>query len=142
IHDRVHGRLREAAGPFPAGTPYSAHDPELLRWVHATLLDALPRAYELYVGPLTLAEKEQYCREATGMAPLLGAAADSFPASLAELRAYMDGMLASGQIVVTPTARALARELLHPPMPRVAAPGLWLARLPAVGLLHPAVRRG
>jgi len=29
IHDRVHGRLLQTAGIFPAGTPYSAHDPAL-----------------------------------------------------------------------------------------------------------------
>src|SRR5207248_3344392 len=97
--------------------------------------------YELYVGPLTRAEKEQYCREATGMAPLLGAPAGLFPDSLAALDRYMDEMLASGRIVVTPTARALAREMFRPPLPGAAAPGLWLARLPAVGLLPPSIRR-
>src|SRR6476469_5070217 len=39
IHDQVHGTLSEALGPFPAGTRYSARDPELLLWVHATLVD-------------------------------------------------------------------------------------------------------
>jgi uncharacterized protein (DUF2236 family) len=141
IHDRVNGRLREAAGIFPAGTPYSAHDPELLRWVHATLLAVLPRAYELYVGPLTRAEKEQYCREATGMAPLLGAPAGFFPDSLAALDAYMGETVAAGHIAVTQTARALAREVLYPPLSGVAAPGLWLSRLPAVGLLPASIRR-
>jgi uncharacterized protein (DUF2236 family) len=141
VHDRVHGRLEAAAGPFPAGTPYSAHDPHLLRWVHATLLDVLPRAYELYVGPLSAEEKERYCREATGLGPLLGAPEGFFPASPTELRAYMDGMRASGQIVVTPAARSLARELLFPPLPRLAEPGLWLSRLPAIGLLPPSIRR-
>jgi uncharacterized protein (DUF2236 family) len=38
IHDRVRGRIRET-GAGAAG-PYSAHDPELQRWVHATLLDS------------------------------------------------------------------------------------------------------
>lgn len=141
IHDRVNGRLAEAAGPFPAGTPYSAHDPELLRWVHATLLVVLPRAYELYVGPLTAAEKDTYCREATGMEALLGAPAGYFPESWAALERYVDAMLASGQIVVTPRARALAREVLYPPMPRGLGGGLWLARLPAVGLLPASIRR-
>ncbi|HEY3111944.1 MAG TPA: oxygenase MpaB family protein, partial [Chloroflexota bacterium] len=141
IHDRVNGRLREPAGAFPAGTPYSARDPELLRWVQATLLAVLPRAYELYVGPLTRAEKEQYCREATGMGPLLGAPEGFFPDSLAALHGYMDAMVASGRIVVTPTARALAREVLYPPLPWLAGPGLWLAGLPAVGLLPAPIRR-
>src|SRR2546428_3358008 len=40
IHDRVHGRLAQAAGAFAPGTPYSAHDPALLAWVHVTLIDS------------------------------------------------------------------------------------------------------
>ncbi|MFI5268191.1 MAG: oxygenase MpaB family protein, partial [Chloroflexota bacterium] len=35
IHDYVHGRLERQEGSFAAGTWYTAHDPELLRWVHA-----------------------------------------------------------------------------------------------------------
>src|SRR5207302_9296561 len=35
-HHRVHGKLRERAGVFPAGTDYSAEDRALLRWVYAT----------------------------------------------------------------------------------------------------------
>ena len=39
IHRRVHGRLRAAVGPFPAGGPYSAEGPALLLWVQATLVE-------------------------------------------------------------------------------------------------------
>jgi uncharacterized protein (DUF2236 family) len=53
IHRRVHGQLTIGTGRFPAGTPYSAEDPDLLLWVHATLLDSIPRIYELIVAPLT-----------------------------------------------------------------------------------------
>src|SRR5262249_44359694 len=53
IHDRVHGTLPVAAGSFPAGARYSAHDPALLAWVHATLVDSFLLTYELFVGPLT-----------------------------------------------------------------------------------------
>jgi uncharacterized protein (DUF2236 family) len=60
IHRGVPGRLPEAAGIFPAGTVYSARDPHLLRWVHATLLDSFLLTYELYVGPLTPADKNGY----------------------------------------------------------------------------------
>jgi uncharacterized protein (DUF2236 family) len=140
IHDRVNGRLDDSAGPFRAGATYSAHDPELLRWVHATMLDVFPRTYELFVGPLSFAEKERYCAEATGMAPLLGVPDGYFPASTAELRAYMDRMLASGRIVPSETARVLAREILCPPLPRAARPALWLGQLPALGLLPPPIR--
>ena len=141
IHDRVNGRLPEPRGPFPAGAGYSAHDPELLAWVHATLLDVLPRTYELYVGPLTPEERDRYCREATRIGPLLGIPDDRLPTSVAELRAYMARMLDGGPIAVTPVARKLAGELLHPPAPPGAGALLWLSRLPAVGLLPPAVRR-
>jgi hypothetical protein len=30
IHRRVHGELRAATGIYPAGTPYSAEDPDLV----------------------------------------------------------------------------------------------------------------
>jgi uncharacterized protein (DUF2236 family) len=141
IHDRVGGRLPEPRGPFPTGTAYSAHDPELLAWVHATLLDVLPRTYELYVGPLGAGERDRYCLEGTGLGPLLGIPDDRLPTSAAELRAYMARMLASGDVVVTPLARELAGELLHPPAPTGAEALLWLNRLAAVGLLPPAIRR-
>jgi uncharacterized protein (DUF2236 family) len=49
-------------------------------------------------------------------------------------------MLASGAIAVTDTARRLSREILSPPAPLVVRPALWLAALPAVGLLPPAIR--
>jgi uncharacterized protein (DUF2236 family) len=141
IHDRVSGRLAAPRGAFPTGTTYSAHDPELLTWVHATLLDVLPRTYELYVGPLTSGERDRYCLEGTGLGPLLGIPAGRLPTNVAELDAYMAGMLASGQIAVTPLARELAHELLHPPAPPGGEAFLWLSRLPAVGLLPPAIRR-
>ncbi len=59
IHDRVHGHLPETTGIFPAGTPYSARDPALLAWVHATLLDMNLRVYELFVNPLPVEEKDR-----------------------------------------------------------------------------------
>jgi len=70
-HCRVGGKLRERVGVFPAGAAYSARDPALLRWVHATLLDSFLRIYELYVGHLTLEEKDRYCADASGIEPLL-----------------------------------------------------------------------
>jgi uncharacterized protein (DUF2236 family) len=109
-------------------------------------------AYERFVGPLSTDEKDRYCLEATGLEPLLGAPAGYFPRSTAELAAYLDEMYASGQIVVADMARRLAREVLRPPLP--PWPGLagaitrpllwpvaWLAALPTIGMLPPAIRR-
>ena len=142
IHDRVQGELGAAAGPFPAGAGYSAHDPELLRWVHATMLDLLPRTYRLFVGPLDDRDWDRYCLEASGVAPLLGLPTDYLPASLEQLQTYLRVMLEGDEVVVTPTARMLAQALLWPPFPSGSQALLRLVRLTAVGLLPPGVRRG
>ena len=105
IHDRVRGRVREGAGEA-----YSAHDPDLQRWVHATLLESIPLTYELLVGPLTLRERDRYCAEAAIMEPLLGMPAGWLPRDSAQLDTYMREMLAGGRIVVTDTSRALAER--------------------------------
>jgi uncharacterized protein (DUF2236 family) len=140
IHDRVNGALVDAAGVWPAGAGYSAHDPALLRWVYATLLDVLPRAYELYVGPLTAEEKERYCREASGIAPLLGIPAGYLPDSRADLGSYMEGMYARGEVAVGDTARELAAALLAP-AGRLGGPFVFPVSLAAGGLLPAHVRR-
>lgn len=138
IHDRVHGTL----GPGRAAPSYSAHDPALLAWVHATLLDSFLLAYRLFVGPLSGSEADRYCVETSRIEPRLGIPPGRLPRAEAELRGYLDAMLESGVIEVTETARSLAREIVAPPAPRVLAPLLRLAALPSVGLLPVAIREG
>ena len=138
IHDRVHGRIASPLATGP-GAEYSAHDPELLRWVHATLVDSFILTYELYVAPLTPAEKEQYCAESAGIEPLLGIPEGFLPRSTRALQGYMQAMLAGGDLAVNQFARRLARELLTP-VPRIAFPLTMLARLPTVGLLPAGLR--
>ena len=140
IHDRVQGCLGEAAGDAPAGAPYSAHDPALLTWVHATLLDSFLLTYRLFVRPLSHAEADRYCTEVSGIEPLLGIPVGRLPRTDGDLREYLDEMLASGALEVTDAARDLAREVIAPPAPRILRPLLRLAALPAVGLLPPAIR--
>lgn len=142
IHGRVHGTLPEATGRFPAGTPYSARDPALLRWVHATYVDTALITYQLYIGPLTRAEQDRYCREASGIEPLLHLPEGYLPRDVDSLRAYLESMLTSGEIAVGPTARRIARELLAPLGPPVTRPLEALLRLPIIGLLPPAIRAG
>jgi uncharacterized protein (DUF2236 family) len=141
IHDRVRGYLREPTGALPAHTPYSAHMPELLLWVHATFVDSALVVYERYVGALTPAERDQYCAESRAIGPWLGIPVETMPASHAELRAYMDRMEASGQIAVGPTALRLMRLLLRArPALLVRGPLLTWLHLPTVGLLPPRLR--
>jgi uncharacterized protein (DUF2236 family) len=125
IHDRVRG----------------AHDPDLQRWVHATLLESIPLAYELLVGPLTLGERDRYCSEAAIMEPLMGMPAGWLPRDSAQLDTYMREMLAGGSIVVTDTGRALARAVLYPPKWYVAWPAFRAMQLFTIGSLPPSIRR-
>jgi uncharacterized protein (DUF2236 family) len=141
VHRRVHGTLPEAAGRFPAGTRYSARDPELLRWVHATLLDSFLLTYERFVGPLTPAERDRYCLESAESEVRLGMPAGWLPRSVAANQAYLEGMLVRGDIAVTDTARMLAREVVSPAVPWPARPVFALVRLTTLWLLPPGIRR-
>ncbi len=136
IHDRVRGHVHERAGEA-----YSAHDPDLQRWVHASLLDSIPLTYELLVGPLTLHERDRYCSEAAIMEPLLGMPDGWLPRDSAQLDSYMREMLAGGSIVVTDTSRSLARAVLYPPYWRVAWPLFRALHVLAIGSLPPSLRQ-
>ena len=140
IHDRVFGRLREAAGGFAAGEEYSAHHAPLLRWVHATLLESIPLTYELLVGPLTPEERDRYCAEAAVMEPLLDIPRGLLPRSTAALEAYVREALA-GPIAVSDASRTLARAALFPPRWRLLWPVFRPVQLITIGLLPPAVRQ-
>ncbi|MDQ3171447.1 MAG: DUF2236 domain-containing protein [Acidobacteriota bacterium] len=132
IHDRVNGRM--------AGGSYSAHDPHLQRWVHATLIESILLTYELVVGPLSAAERDDYCAEAAIMEPLLGMPAGGLPRDSASLASYTRAMHANGALIVNDTSRALARAVLFPPMWRAAWP-VWRAlQLLTLGTLTPDMR--
>ena len=135
IHDRVSGRACQGTGEA-----YAAHDSDLQRWVHATLLESIPLTYELLVGPLTLRERDQYCSEAAIMEPLLGMPAGWLPRDSAQLDTYMREMLAGGSIVVSDTSRALARAVLYPPQWYLAWPAFRAMQLLTLGSLPPSIR--
>lgn len=141
IHRRVHGRLPKDVGPFPAGTRYSAEDPALVLWVHATLLESLPAFYERLVAPLTADQRDAYCAEAAATAIELGARPSDVPCTWAALQDYIGRMHASGEIFVGEQARELAAWILSPPFGLLGAPGASVNRLLTLGTLPPAVRR-
>jgi uncharacterized protein (DUF2236 family) len=136
IHDRVRGRTHDGADKA-----YSAHDPELQRWVHATLLESIPLTYELLVGPLTARERDRYCAEAAIMEPLLGMPDGWLPRDTAQLDTYLCQMLEGGNIVVSDSSRALARAVLYPPRWYLAWPAFRAMQLLTIGTLPPAIRQ-
>jgi uncharacterized protein (DUF2236 family) len=141
IHGQVHGQLKEGVGAFPAGTPYTATDPALLLWVHATLIDSMITAYQALVGPLTTDEQDRFCAEAAVTGEALGIPMDAMPSTVAALREYMARMYAGGDIVVGPDARALAAQLFLPPL-GPAVPLFRITRLVTVGLMPSQIREG
>ena len=143
IHRQVHGRVVAPDGSttrYPGGTRYSATDPDLLRWVHTTLIDSQLRTYELFVGDLTATERDRYCAEAAArIAPLLHIPPDDLPTSVAEVNDYLQVRYHDGTVQVTSTARRLARALLHPGGV-LGGPVLSLGRMVTAGLLPAPLR--
>lgn len=135
IHDRVCGRV----GQCPSKA-YSAHDPALQRWVHATLLESIPLTYELLVGPLSRRERDLYCSESAIMEPLLGMPAGWLPRDSSQLDTYIREMLAGGTLAVTGTSRALARAVLYPPNWYAVWPAFRAMQLLTIGSLPPSIR--
>jgi uncharacterized protein (DUF2236 family) len=141
IHTRVNGHLREAVGVFPAGSAYTAEDPALVLWVHLTLLESIPLAYERFVGPVSDQERDSYCAESAWVATALGARPADVPVTWAHASDQLSRMYASGILAVGSQARELSATVLAPGFSRMVPPlGSW-NRLVAVGLLPAEIRR-
>jgi len=139
MHARVSGELDRDAGPFPAGTPYRADDPDLLLWILATLADSALVVYERYVGELSRRERAAYWDDWRVYGRLFGLRDEEIPG---DLGAYMQEMLASGDLYVTEEARELAIQIvMRPPVPLHVRPLVELANFVTVGLLPGDLRR-
>jgi uncharacterized protein (DUF2236 family) len=134
MHARVQGRTS-------AGTPYSALDPELLMWVHATLVDTALLVHGQWVRPLGPGEQAAYYEEMKVAARLFGTPDDVIPPGLGDFRAYMDRMLEDPAISAGDTARAIAAAVMHPPLPLPLRPAMELANLITAGLMPPRLRQ-
>jgi uncharacterized protein (DUF2236 family) len=142
MHRRARGVLPAPAGRFPAGTPWAADDPELLLWIVACLVDSAVLVYERYVGALRPEEREAYWTDYRIVGRHFGLRDADMPADWPAFEAYMSAMLASGDLVVTPTAREVGIEVvLRPPVPLRARPLVELSNFITVGLLPGAIRR-
>ena len=72
LHERIKGELPEAAGAHPAGTAYSAFDPELMLWTLAVIADSGRAMYETMVRPLSEAEREALWQDYVRFGELFG----------------------------------------------------------------------
>jgi uncharacterized protein (DUF2236 family) len=142
VHSRVHGRLNEAVGRFPAGTPWAADDPDLLLWIIATLADSGSLVYERYVAALSRADRDAYWNDWRLIGSLFGLTDAQMPSSSRVLELYMREMLGSDVLHVSAPARRLGIQIvMRPPVPLAARPLLELANFITVGLLPESIRR-
>jgi uncharacterized protein (DUF2236 family) len=142
IHDRVNGTVAEAAGAHARGARYSAHDPALLLWVYATLIDSHVRVLGPVLGPFTPDALDRYCRETASLAVVLGAAQNEVPTTWQQLQDYMTAEIDSGRVAVGTEARGLAAAVLRPAMGWLVWPLQYALELVTVGSLPPAIRTG
>ncbi|HTW41328.1 MAG TPA: oxygenase MpaB family protein [Solirubrobacteraceae bacterium] len=119
LHGRVNGVLPEDAGAFPAGTPYSALDSDLMLWTVAVMADSAQRFYELFVRRLSLDEREGLWQDYVRFGELFGMSRDTAPPTHAAFRTYLEAQLASGRMFLTPEARQVGYQTAFKiPMPR------------------------
>jgi uncharacterized protein (DUF2236 family) len=143
MHRRVRGELAEAAGPFPAGTPYAADDPELLLWILAAIVDSSLLVYGKYVRRLSRDERDAYWQDYRVVGAQFGLRDHDMPATIEDFDAYMAAMLGGDDLHITPQARELALQIvLRPPVPLRMRPVLELVNQITVGLLPADIRRG
>jgi uncharacterized protein (DUF2236 family) len=133
VHGRVEGRTGE-------GRDYRATDPELLLWVHATLVDSGLVSYRKFFGGLTDTDAETYHREMQRVALLMGVPPDILPPDLASFSRYVEDTVRG--MVVSPEARKLAPWILRPPVPAALRPVASFQELVTVGLLPEPLRAG
>jgi uncharacterized protein (DUF2236 family) len=107
LHSRVHGELPTAEGPYPAGTPYDAFDPELMLWTMAVIADSAEYFYELFVRRLDADEREQLWQEWIRFAELFGMPRSAAPSSYPEFRDWYDGFIAGELAHLTDRARLI-----------------------------------
>jgi uncharacterized protein (DUF2236 family) len=141
------------------GPGYSARDPELSLWVHATLVESTIAVYDAWLEPLPAARRAAYYAETRPIGRAFGVPEALLPADLEAFDRYVAVMLApDGAVRVSAVARELAAVVLRPPLAPLAPllpvpPGPAAAVLrrvpagayawtlwPSVGLLPPSVR--
>jgi uncharacterized protein (DUF2236 family) len=110
-HAPVYGRVAEASPSPWSGKAYRAQDPELLLWVHATLVDTAMHVFSSLVRPLEPDEARRYYDESKRVGELLGIPPEVLPPTLPLFRDYFGRMVDGPVLHVGPTARAQREDL-------------------------------
>jgi uncharacterized protein (DUF2236 family) len=139
-HREIRGPVRDEDARVRHGRRYTARDPDLSLWVHATLVETTITAYDRWLGPYPRDAAARFYDETRPIGRALGVPASRIPRDLERFEAYWERTLApDGPIHPTPVAREIAASILNPPLGPVVP---WLGWVPpaAVGwTLWPSV---
>jgi uncharacterized protein (DUF2236 family) len=128
--NRVRSVHNTVAGVAASGELYSANDPGLLGYVHATLVDSALRAAAIYGPRISQPERDAYVAEMAKVASLLGV--DDPPRDAASVS---EVLLADPAPSSTRAGRDLAWLLMLPPLPAWMRPAYGVLFASAVDLL-------
>jgi uncharacterized protein (DUF2236 family) len=141
LHEHVKGELPEAAGAHPAGTPYSAFDPELMLWTLAVIADSGREMYETLVRPLSEDEREDLWRDYVRFGELFELPRGEVPGSHREFKAWFDAKLAAPDLQATEHGLEVAPLVaFRQPVPTAARGNLAVQNHIVKGTLPPRVR--
>jgi uncharacterized protein (DUF2236 family) len=142
LHRSIEGELPEAAGAHPAGTAYSAFDPELMLWTLAVIADSGREMYETMVRPLSEQEREDLWQDYVRFGELFGLPRSEMPASQREFKAWWGGKLASSDLQATAHGLEMAPLVaFRQPVPAAARGNLAVQNHIIKGTLPPRVRQ-
>jgi uncharacterized protein (DUF2236 family) len=145
----IRDRHWEVKGVDGHGNRYHALNPDTYFWGHATMLDMLITAIDLFDHPLTGAEKERLYQESLAQYELYGVSTRTVPRSWPAFAEYFDTVCADELDLTTAAAAMLTFRGAPPELSgALAKPASVLAGKPlgrlmwwiGLGTLHPAVK--
>jgi uncharacterized protein (DUF2236 family) len=126
---------RGIVGVSHRGVRYSAGSPELLSWVHNSLVESFMVAYHWYRRPLTGLEADRFVAEQARLGEMLGAS--DLPRTRRELSEYIGTHPRMGG---SPGGAEAVEFLASPPLPVLHRGPYKVLHAGAVATLHPRVR--
>ncbi|SRR5712692_6469925 len=129
--NNVHARVK--------GRDYRALDPELLLWVHATLVDTALVTYETFVRRLPARDRDEFYQEMKLLGELLGIPRARFPETIGDFEEYVAASVA-GQLRVEDRALELSKLVVRPRLLRLPGTVFVPWELITTGLLPASLR--
>ncbi len=115
LHRSIAGPIRDRSAREAFGARYTARDPELGLWVHATLIDSVAVAHAAWISTPSADQRERFYQETRPIGRAFGIPDDLLPADAAAFERYLARMLGpDGPVHPNDESRALAPFVLSP----------------------------